>query len=343
MQYDVTIGIPVFRAKGYIEKTMASALAQTFPSIEFLIVDDCGEDGSIAVVEQIRQEHPRGKNIRIVSHSRNLGVGVARNRILSEARGRYLYFLDSDDIMEPETISKFVSVMYKYNADVVYGSWKRVDMVNHSSTKENIYPYKELLKPDSLAMYVFRNYSSFRISVCNCLMDITFLREEKLQFIDSAFWEDLVFTYEMVTKVKRAILLPDVTYQYLCRPGSLSHYQDRAILQKDEILNNAQTINYLKDKCRGLTKKPYIPYLCYNLEMNSFYIICHILKNRYRINPEIAQAEMHGFLRHPMDLKYIMAFRNKLYQNLFFWLISHMPSFISVSIIGLLGKIKKII
>lgn len=343
MQYEVTIGIPVYRAVDYIRQTLESALCQTFPNIEFLIVDDCGEDGSIAVVEQIQNDHPRGKDIRIVSHGRNLGVGVARNRILSEARGRYLYFLDSDDIMEPETISKFVSVMHKYDADVIYGSWKRVDKVNQSPSKDYIYPYQELLKPDSLAMFAFKNYSSFRISVCNCLMDVSFLREENLQFIDTAYWEDLAFTYEMVTRVKRSILLPDVTYQYLCRPGSLSHYQDREVLQKNEILNNAQTIHYLKEKSLGLAKEPYIPYLCYNLEMNSFYIICHILKNRYRIKPEITLAEMHGIIRHPMDLKDILGFRKKLFQNILFWLISRMPSYLSVSIIGLLGRIKMIL
>lgn len=343
MQYEVTIGIPVYRAVDYIGQTMESALCQTFPSIEFLLVDDCGEDGSIAIIEKMQQEHPRGNDIRIVSHDRNLGVGTARNRILSEARGRYLYFLDSDDIIEPDTIGKFVSTIKKYDADVVYGSWQRVDKVNHSPSQYFIYPFQEFLTPDSLALYAFKNYSSFRISVCNCLMDLSFLRAEKLQFIDTAFWEDLVFTYEMVTKVKCAILMPDITYHYLCRPGSLSHYQDREVLRKEEILNNAHTINYLKEKCLSLAKKPYIPYLCYNLEMNSIYIICHILKQRHRIVPRISFTDMRNILSYPMKITEILGFRHKFFQNLFFGQISFMPTSISLSVIWLLGKYKKII
>ena len=343
MQYEVTIGIPVYRAVDYIRQTMESALSQSFPSIEFLIVDDCGEDGSIAIVEELQQKHPRGKDIRIVNHDKNLGVGVARNRILSEARGKYLYFLDSDDIIEPDTIDKFVSVARKFDTDVVYGSWERVDMVNHAPSLPCVYPYHELLSPDSMAMYAFMHYSSFRISVCNCLMNISFLRSEHLKFIDTMFWEDLAFTYEMVTKVKRAILLPDITYHYLCRPGSLSNYQDREVLQKEEIFNNAQTIAYLKEKSRGLAPQPYIPYLCYNLEMNSFYIICHILKNRDRINSEITSAEMQSMMRHPMTLKNILGFRRKFFPNLFFWLMSNMPSSILISIIRQLGRIKRIL
>ena len=343
MRYEVTIGIPVFRAVDYIGQTMESALCQTFPSIEFLIVDDCGEDGSIAVIEKFQQEHPRGNDIRIVNHDRNMGVGTARNRILSEARGRYLYFLDSDDIIEPDTIYKFVSIIKKYDADAVYGSWQRVDKVNHSPSQDYIYPFQEFLMPDSLALYVFKNYSSFRISVCNCLMDLSFLRAEILHFIDIAFWEDLAFTYEMVTKVKRAILMPDITYHYLCRPGSLSHYQDREVLRKEEILNNAHTINYLKEKCRSLAKKPYVPYLCYNLEMNSFYIICHILKYKRRIIPQISYLEMRSIICHPFKITEILGFRHKLLQNMFFWQIYFMPPSITLSIIWLLGKFKKII
>lgn len=343
MQYEVTIGIPVYRAVDYIRQTMESALSQSFPSIEYLIVDDCGEDGSIAIVEELQQKHPRGKDIRIVRHDKNLGVGVARNRILSEARGKYLYFLDSDDIIEPDTIDKFVSVARKFDIDVVYGSWERVDMVNHTPSLPCVYPYQELLTPDSMAMYAFKQYPSFRISVCNCLMNMSFLRSEQLKFIDTMFWEDLAFTYEMVTKVKRAILLPDITYHYLCRLGSLSNYQDRERLNKEEVLRNVETINYLKEKCRDLAKKTYIPYLCYNLEMDSFYIICHILKNHDRINPKISSIEMHSMIRHSMDLKNILGFRYKFFPNLFFWLMSKMPFSISISIISQLGRIKRIL
>ena len=343
MQYEVTIGIPVYRAVDYIRQTMESALSQSFPSIEYLIVDDCGEDGSIAIVEELQQNHPRGKDIRIVSHDKNLGVGVARNRILSEARGKYLYFLDSDDIIEHDTIDKFVSVARKYDTDIVYGSWERVDMVNHTPSLPCIYPYQELLTPDSMAMYAFKQYSSFRISVCNCLMNMSFLRSEHLKFIDTMFWEDLAFTYEMVTKVNRAILLPDITYHYLCRPGSLSHYQDREVLRKDEILKNVETINYLKDKCHGFINKEYLPYLCYNLEMNSFYIVCHNLKRRRLIIPELSISEMHSFLFHPLSLGDILGFRHKLVHNLFFWIISYMPPRISLFVVKLLGVIKKLI
>ena len=71
MQYEVTIGIPIYRAVDYIAKTLESALNQSFESIEYLVVDDFGEDGSMAIVEKLQKEHPRGKDIRLLYNSQN--------------------------------------------------------------------------------------------------------------------------------------------------------------------------------------------------------------------------------------------------------------------------------
>lgn len=339
MQYEVTIGIPVYRALDYIRETMESALSQTYPFIEFLVLDDYGEDGSMAIVKKLQLEHPRGKDIRIIRHDRNYGVGVARNRILSEARGRFIYFLDSDDIIEADTIERLVLAKDMYHAEVVYGSWERVDKVNHSPSLVFIYPFLEFHAPDTLAMYAFKNYSSFRISVCNCLMDLSFLRNEHLQFLDTIFWEDLAFTYELVTKVKCAVLLPNITYHYLCRPGSLSHYQDRDILCKDEIMKNVDVIETLKKGTKKLLNKQYLPYYSYNLGMNSFYLVRHILKHGKKIYPNINYREMQLMLLFPLDISAILKSRHKRLPNMFLWILGKLPINVSIYVIKLVSVV----
>ena len=97
MEYEVTIGIPVYNVEKFIRLTMDSALAQTFDNIEFLVLDDCGTDGSMDIVREYQRTQPRGRDIRIVCQPQNGGLGRARNRIIEEARGRYLYHLDADD------------------------------------------------------------------------------------------------------------------------------------------------------------------------------------------------------------------------------------------------------
>lgn len=343
MCYDVTIGIPVYRAVDFIEKTMESALNQTYENIEFLVIDDCGNDGSMDIIKSMKAKHPRGKDIRILCNDSNFGVGHTRNRILDEAHGQYLYFLDSDDIMEPDTIQMMIDEMHQYGADVVYGSLERIDLVGQSPTMLMILPNKCFESEDEMALYAFRNYNSFQISVCNCLMSLSFLRDNHLRFIDTVFWEDLAFTYDMVVKAKRAVLLSVVTYHYQCRSGSLSHYQERERYEKEEILENVSTINYMKGKCRDLIEKEYLPFLCYNLEMNSFYIICHILKNRHRIIPCVTYHEMSAILYHPMKLHEILQFKYKLFSNLLLWTISILPPFLFIPIIWCTGRLKSVI
>ena len=341
--YEVTVGIPVYKAVDYIEATMESALAQSYPDIEFLVIDDCGDDGSIAVVERLQKEHPRGKAIRLLRNKCNLGVGPSRNRIIDEANGKYLYFLDSDDVIEPHTIDLLVGAAHGHRAEVVYASFEQIDNVSHSSTKQIVYPPESFEHLGDLACYAFRNYGFFQSSVCNCLIDLHFLRTVKLKFIDAVYWEDMAFTYELVTLVERAALLPDITYHYLCRPNSLSNYQERAHLKRDEVLKNVSTIDYLKWKCRQKTGNSYTPYMCYNLEMNSFYIVSHVLKHRKCIIPEIPDADLHQMMQMPMSFGEILRFRHRLLGNLILWAIVKLPTPLFMLAVKIMGRIKKII
>lgn len=343
MCYEVTIGIPVYRAVDFIGKTMESALVQTFESIEYLVIDDCGDDGSIHIVEHYKEEHPRGKDIRILYNDRNHGVGFTRNRILEEASGKYLYFLDSDDIIEPNTIQLMVEKMLKYQVDVVYASMDRIDKVNNTAVKPMVLPDVHLFSEGEMAYYAFRNYNSFQISVCNCLMDLSFLRDNHLHFVDTSFWEDLAFTYEMVLQVKKAILLSNVTYHYICRPNTLSHYQKREQMDKEEILANVATINYLKERIKSLRNTNYLPYLCKNLEMNSFYIICYIIHNSSRIKPGFSNSEIRIIMCHPFGLYDICRFQSLILINLFLWFMGKLPVPIFIPLVRFLGHLKSVI
>ena len=343
MNYEVTIGIPVYKAVDYIGKTMESALNQTFSSIEYLIGDDCGNDGTTSVVERFQKEYQRGKDIRVLYNQQNLGVGKTRNIILEQAKGEFLLFLDSDDVLEPNAIEKMVGIARQYEAEVVYGSWIRVDNIHHSPSKHNYYPDLKLLKSGELAMYAFKNYSSFRISVCNALFNLNFIRSNHLRFLDTIYWEDLAFTYDLVPKVNRGVLLSDITYHYLCRPGSLSQYQDREQLDMEEILRNVATIDYLKTECQQYKDKDFLPYLCYNLEMNSFYIVCYVLKYSYKIQQSINYKELRDYMRFPVDVSKLLLFKNKRFQCLALWIIAHLPSYIFVLSIQWIGKMKNIL
>lgn len=343
MKYEVTIGIPVYKAEAYVEKSMVSALSQSYLSIEYLVVDDCGEDGSMEIIQQFRKNHPRGKDIRIIKNDRNLGVSYCRNLIIEKAQGKYLFFLDSDDTIEPNAIQLLHDSILQYQAEVVYGSYEIVDYIGN--TLKEIYQ-KDLMvftKRGELAIYAFKNCQIFHVSVCNCLMDLDFIRHLGVKFIHAQFWEDMAFTYDLVPNVNKAVLCSDITYHYYRRKNSLSHYQEREIIDKKEIMNNVFVLDYLKKKCKEYKSFSYLPYLSYNLEMNSFYIVCYILKRYRSIVPRISPIEMQRIINHPLRIYEILSFRNRLLSNMLFGALSIMPLPVFMLCTWFLGKLKKAI
>ena len=343
MNYEVTIGIPAYKAVDYIEKTMESALNQTFDSIEYLIIDDCGNDGTIHIVERFQKEHPRGKDVHIIYNKQNLGIGKTRNIILEQAQGKYLYFLDSDDLIEPNTITLLLDFMKKYQCDVVYASYEKIDTLQSNSKQVYQYPSLFFDSNGQFAKYVFDQYGYFQVSVCNCLYDLGFLRRNNTQFLDACFWEDMAFTYDVVTNAKKAFLLPNITYHYLCHPHSLSNYHDRDVLSRQEILENFAIIDYLRLQCVKFHHKAFVPGFCYVAQMNCFYMICYILKYRKKISPGISNLELHQKMQYPLKLSDIFKFRYKKNSNIFLWLIAHLPVPLFMMTIYVVGKYKKVI
>ena len=341
MKFDVTIGIPIYRSEAYIQQALESALVQSYPSIEFLIVDDAGNDGSMDIVRNLKATHERGKNIRIVTHHENQGVSASRNQIIDEAKGDYLYFMDSDDVIAENTISLMMQNMHQYDAEICFGSYEKRELTGERIVYQ--YPSLQLLEKDALASFAYRKYAGIQASACNYLVKTSLLRENHLQFIATDYWEDLVFTFDLVTYISRAVLLPDITYTYICREGSLSHYQQRDRVSKEEVMKNVAAINYLKQSSSLLYNKVYFPNRCYNIVMTDFYIACHILKRRNNIVPSISNREIRNLVQHPATWKQIGTFRHSRIKNMLLFLMGKLPSFLCVSMIWGLGKIKKLI
>lgn len=341
MSYDVTIGIPFYRSVDTIVQTLESALSQTYESIEFLLINDEGNDGSLAKVQDIIQYHPRGNDVRIISHEHNIGVAASRNEIIDKAQGEFVYFLDSDDIIDKNTIFLLMKHARKNVAELVFGSYERIDLDGRKTLYK--YPYEVFTESDQLATFAYRKYGNIQASSCNYIVKTSLLRTNKHYFLNSNYWEDLAFTFDLVTLVSRAVLLPDITYTYLCRPNSLSHYQERRNVSKEEIMQIVHTIDYLKQRSSYLISKVYYPNRCYQAVMTDFYIACRILKLGNHIVPKVLNKEIKQLMRHPATFPQICAFRQSRIKNLFLYIIGKIPAFLCVFTIWCLGKVKKLI
>lgn len=341
MKYDVTIGIPVYNVEPYITQSLESALAQTYPSIEFLLVDDASDDSSADIVRIFQVNHPRGADIRLLSNPKNLGVSGSRNRIIDEARGEFLFFMDADDVIAENAISLLMHQLQLYQAEIAFGSYDKTE----TSGLKTLYQYSEiqLLEKDALANFSYRKFGGIQASACNYLVKLSILRENHLRFIDVNYWEDLVFTFDLVTYIHRAVMSSQITYHYLCRENSLSHYQSRQEIDKDEILNNVKAIDVLKTNTSYYFDKSYYPERCYVVMMTYFYMICNILKRGKHIHPPFTYKEIRSLMSHPATLKEICSFPHTRFMNLILYFIGNLPSFLCVETIRCLGKMKKLI
>ena len=341
MKYDVTIGIPVYNAETFTSRSLESVLSQTYSSIEFLIIDDGCTDASMDIIRFFQAQHPLGKDIRIISHEQNKGVSTARNRIIDEAAGEYLYFMDADDVIADYTIDLLMRNLREFNAEIAFGSYEKIWKDGKREVYQ--YPYLQLMGEDQLAIFAYRKYAGIQASACNYLVKTSLLRKYNLRFLDVNYWEDLVFTFDLVTLVSRAVLLPNITYTYYCHDQSLSHYQQRDHISKDEILNNVRAIDHLKETSFILYNKVYYPNRCHNIVMTDFYIACYILKRRKDIVPAVTDDEIKTMMTHPASFRQICSFRQSRYKNMAFYLLGQIPAVFCVAVIRMVGKMKKLL
>lgn len=346
--YDVTIGIPVFNVERYIGKSILSALEQDFEgTIEILVVNDNSSDKSMDIVRDLQSIHQHGPHIHIINHKENKGVGFSRNTILDNAKGKFLFFLDSDDYITKDCIKKLYTYAEQHHVDVVYGS---VSTVNTNGKVKDIgcsyllQPDAIFLKPDELAAFAFHNlHENLRNYVWNTLFRVSFIKESMLRFPEIRFHEDVIFSTDMVPVVTKGALISDITYFYVIRDHSLSNLQGRSSINIEEIKEFISIYTYVKNKNKSLKDKSYYEARCARSMTQMLYIISGVLKNRKVISPPLEYAAIKKAMTHPATLKEILGFKKYKLANLAFYSLGILPSWMTVGIILLIAKYKHLL
>ena len=118
----VSIVVPVYNAKKYIAKTIEMVEAQTYKDWELILVDDCSRDGSVACIEELISS--QAKRIKLIKKERNEGAAAARNTGIDAAIGRYIAFLDADDVWQADKLEKQIAFMEKTGAAFSFHSYE---------------------------------------------------------------------------------------------------------------------------------------------------------------------------------------------------------------------------
>ena len=136
----VSIIMPTYKCEHFILESIMSVQMQTYPNWELIIVDDCSNDGTKEIVQGLIREDSR---IRLFLNPSNQGAAVSRNYALKNARGRWMAFLDSDDLWEPTKLEKQIRFMEEHNYAFTYHEYIEIDEDSkelgiHVSGKEQV-------------------------------------------------------------------------------------------------------------------------------------------------------------------------------------------------------------
>lgn len=335
----VSIGMPIYNVEPYVERSLTSVLEQTYSNIEILAIDDCGTDHSMNIVNYLMSEHQNGNMIKIIHHECNKGLGEARNSVINNAKGKYIYFIDSDDYIEKDTISLMVNEAERFSADVVH-TVARTVYYKTGIIEQNFpeQPYRVLRGKDEFAKYVcqdIRRHVSF--TSWNILFSTDFLRLNNLHFY-SVICEDILFFSDYYPLVKTAVLMPDVTYNYLIREGSIMGNMKRDKIPANGIRKWFEANLIMLDHAKRIKTSVFYDVHCAKLLKQNFRSVCIALRHRHRFDDYLTDQEICKNLHHPSTIKDILAFNRYRIINLFFKLLGMLPSWLCVRISYLIGK-----
>lgn len=119
----VSVIMPSYNTANYIGKSIESVLNQTYQNWELIIVDDCSVDNTDEIVNKFLKD----KRIKYLKNNKNNGAAISRNRAIKKARGKYIAFLDSDDLWEKNKLKEQIKFMKKNNYAFTYSYYEEID------------------------------------------------------------------------------------------------------------------------------------------------------------------------------------------------------------------------
>ena len=246
----VTVIIPVFNTAEYLNEAIGSILRQTLQELEIVAIDDCSSDNSLQILRELAAADSR---IKVIAMPQNQGQSVCRNKGLEIAKGEYIYFFDSDDILEEDCLQLCYEKCTELQTDLL--------LFDGKSFTENGLSLEFNPKYDRTGFFtksvstgletietMYKN-KAYSCSVCLIFIRKSYLDQTGLRFYPGVFYEDVLFSMLLYLQAKRVSSIRRTFFHRRIRSNSvmtsrLSHrnINDR-ILICNELLSNKKNFS----------------------------------------------------------------------------------------------------
>ncbi len=221
----VTVVIPVYNRETHIKQCIEQVLCQDYKNIEIIVVNDGSSDSSQSIIEQF-------DNVNLINHKENKGLSAARNTGIKFAKGKYIHFLDDDDIINQSFYSSLVKASEQHNADISCCSFTKEGQLAYSQIyfKQQVFSSTQ---EKMLGTFVVRASYVWRF-----LFRLDLIKENNLWFEEGRLMEDIYFSVRAVFFANRVVVEPKAQFWYTFTPNSIINNQNtehRIRLEQDGI------------------------------------------------------------------------------------------------------------
>lgn len=290
----VSVLVPVYGVEKYIEECAESLFAQTFDDLEYIFVDDCTPDGSIAVLEDVLSRYPHRKHqVHIIHHEHNRGLGAARKTAFDASKGEFLLHVDSDDYLPVDAVQRLVDAQQRTDADIVSGSFQ-YHFPDGSLQKAS---FADLDR--KLTLWLFLTQNTIPYNIWARLIRKSLFTDHAISAIEGInYAEDYALTSRLLLSAERTEYVDDVVYVYRMDSVTGTFHQEKrhhieSMLKANEVVyqyfrENDKTGQYsfalelgmMNTRYRALTAgltRAEITALCSYKPQRRLFRICHAL------------------------------------------------------------------
>lgn len=222
--FKITVIIPVYNVERYLSECIESVLEQDYDNKEILIINDGSTDGSKEIIEKYKKNNTC---VRVVE-TENRGLSMARNLGMDLALGDFILFLDGDDYLLPNTLTKCIESIEKYKTDIVLFSGEIINLSKESTKFSNLYYSRplELVNKPLQSKYLFEKLVLLKKYIPSaCLYMFKKDKFKLIEFYPGILFEDNLFTTKLLihSPDSYAVCIPDKLYMRRIREGSITN------------------------------------------------------------------------------------------------------------------------